>query len=136
MANVTAKRIVCLANSWKKGERCIAGKELLEDGLPGAWVRPVSNREDEAVNEIERQYRDGSEPAVLDVIDVPLIEARPEGHQQENWLLDPDHYWTRERRVPVEDLHRLVDPVEHLWANGYPYRGGLTTEYPNRRLGA
>ena len=95
MAEFTTKRIVCLANSRKRGGRCIAGKELLVGGLAGAWVRPVSNRENEAVDDGERQYRDGTEPAVLDVIDVPLIEARPKGHQQENWLLNPDHYWTR-----------------------------------------
>ena len=117
----------------EKGERCIAGKELLEDGLPGAWVRPVSNRENEAVNGIERQYRDGSEPAVLDVIDVPLVEARPNGHQQENWLLDPDHYWTREKRASVDDLYRLVDPVGQLWANGFPYSGGLNNRVPESK---
>ena len=72
----TIKRIVCLANSRKEGDRCIAGKELLADGSPGGWVRPVSDRGDEAVNESERQYEDGDEPRVLDVVDVPLLELR------------------------------------------------------------
>lgn len=125
MADIIAKRIVCLANSWKKGGRCIAGKELLKDGRPSVWVRPVSDRESEAVDQSERQYRDGSEPAVLDVVDVPLLEARPRGHQQENWLLNPEYYWTREKRVTVGDLHRLVDPVEHLWIYGSESRNGL-----------
>ena len=97
MADVAAKRIVCLANSRKEGDRCIAGKELLADGSPGGWVRPVSDREDEAVNASERQYEDGSEPHLLDAIDVPVRQARPKGHQQENWLLDPDRRWRRIR---------------------------------------
>ena len=133
MADIAAKRIVCLANSRKKGGRCIAGKELLADGRPGGWVRPVSDRENEAVNEIERRYRDRSKPAILDLIDVPLLEARPRGHQQENWLLNPEYYWTREKRVSIEDLHRLVDPVEQLWVNGYPYRGGLNNRVPGSK---
>ena len=34
------KRIVCLANSRKEGDRCIAGIELTEDGSPGGWCVP------------------------------------------------------------------------------------------------
>ncbi len=125
MADIITKRIVCLANSWKKGGRCIAGKELLKDGSTGAWVRPVSNREDEALDRCERQYRDGSEPAVLDVVDVPLFKARPRGHQQENWLLNPEYYWTLEKRVNVGGLRQLVDPVEQLWSGGSESSNGL-----------
>ena len=73
----TAKRIVCLANSRKMSGRCIAGKELLEDGRVGGWIRPVSDREDEEVSEFERQYDDGAEPRILDVIDVPVLNSLP-----------------------------------------------------------
>lgn len=81
------KRIVCLANSRKLSGRCIAGKELVE---PRRWIRPVSVREHEEVSEYERQYEDGSDPRVLDIFDVELLEPRPRTYQQENWLLDPD----------------------------------------------
>ena len=87
--STAVKRIVCLANSRKQKERCIAGKELLADGRPGGWVRPVSDRGDEAVSSFERQYKDRTEPRVLDVIDVPVLEERPNTYQSENWLLDP-----------------------------------------------
>lgn len=83
------KRMVCLANSRKRlAGRCVAGR-VLENGQPTGWIRPVSNREHEEVSECERQYQDGSEPRLLDVIDVPLIESKPKGYQTENWLLDP-----------------------------------------------
>ena len=79
----SVKRIVCLANSRKLSGRCIAGREF--DGRrAGDWVRPVSDSEHEEVSQRERQYEDGSDPKVLDIIDVPLVEARPlaEGHWQ------------------------------------------------------
>ena len=102
-ATVNIKRIVCLANSRKMSGRCIAGKELLEDGRPDGWVRPVSDRENEEVSEYERQYEDGGDPRVLDVIDVPVLSARPKSYQQENLLLDPGYYWERVRRVAPDD---------------------------------
>lgn len=94
----TVKRIVCLANSRKLNGRCVAGKELA-GGRPGGWVRPVSAREHEEVSEYERQYEDGSDPRVLDTMDVPLLDPRPRGYQQENWLLDPDQYWVKVGRA-------------------------------------
>ena len=93
------KRIVRLANSRKLNGRCIAGKELLADGLPGGWIRLVSNRENEEVSEYERQYEDGSDPRVLDVIVAPVLMAKPKNYQRENWLLDPAYYWVRVRRA-------------------------------------
>src|SRR2546430_11988689 len=88
------KRLVCLANSRKLNGRCIAGREWLND-RPGAWVRPVSDRPHQEVSEYERQYQDGSDPRPLDIMDVPVIQQCPSIHQTENWLLDPDEYWTK-----------------------------------------
>ena len=127
---VKTKRIVCLANSRKLNGRCIAGKEILEDGRIGRWVRPVSTRESEEVSEYERQYEDGSEPRVLDVIDVPLIRARPKNYQQENWLLDPDLYWERVRRVSWTDLAQFTDPEAPLWSNGSSTFNGENDQIP------
>ncbi len=74
------KRILCLANSRKLSGRCIAGREIMNK-LPGPWIRPVSGREHQEVSEQERHYQDGSDPMVLDVIDVPLVEPRPHQFQ-------------------------------------------------------
>ena len=114
MQETTTKRIVCLANSRKMSGRCIAGKELSPDGRPSGWIRPVSDRESEEVSEYERQYEDGSDPRVLDVIDVPVIQAKPKDYQQENWLLDPEYYWEKIRSVSKDELGQFIDSVTSL----------------------
>lgn len=118
------KRIVCLANSRKLNGRCVAGIELSADKRLG-WIRPVSAREHEEVSEYERQYVDGSDPRLLDVMDVPLIAPKPKDYQQENWLLDPDHYWQRVAQLKWSDLGALVDPVGRLWVDGDSTYNGL-----------
>ena len=48
-----------------------------QSGTPGSFrVRVV-------------EYRDGSDPKLLDIVDVPLLRQCPEEYQRENWLLDP-----------------------------------------------
>ncbi len=112
------KRIVCLANSRKLSGRCIAGKEMVRGRVVG-WARPVSARPHEEVSEYERQYENGGDPQVLDVIDVPLRAARPKGYQQENWLLDKKWYWVKVGRIRRDRLRRFTD---HLAMSHWPDR--------------
>lgn len=130
MGTTTTKRIVCLANSRKLSGRCIAGKEILENGSPGGWVRPVSSRPTEEVSEDERQYMDGTDPRVLDVINVPLMKAQPKDYQTENWLLDPRNYWTKLGKLEVNELYGYIDPAQELWTNGNSTFNGLNDQIP------
>jgi len=125
----TVKRIVCLANSRKVGGRCIAGREWTGSQV-GAWIRPVSSRPHEEVSEEERQYEDGSDPKVLDLVDIPLIAARPRAWQQENWLLDPMAYWARRGRVGWQDLAAFADAPAVLWLNGFSTYHGQHDRVP------
>lgn len=118
------KRIVCLANSRKQSGRCVAGKELRGEG-PGAWVRPVSDRPFEELLPRDRRCRDGSEPRLLDLIDVPLRAPRPRTYQCENWLLDRAHPWGRAGRLDWDDLAACADDPPTLWTNGSSSLHGL-----------
>lgn len=112
-----AKRILCLANSRKPGGRCVAGREILPIGA-GPWIRPVSQQPGEAVSWAERRYADDRDPAVLDVMDVPLLESRPHACQTENWLLDPSRRWQFVRRASWAELLRFVESPQTLWLDG------------------
>ena len=123
------RRIVCLANSRKLHGRCVAGREWM-GGRAGRWIRPVSDREHQEVSEYERQYEDGSDPRVLDVIDIPVLEPRPASFQSENWLLDPEHYWEKVGRMSWFDLPALADPAQPLWFDGHSTYHGMNDRIP------
>ena len=133
MQNV--KRIVCLANSRKLHGRCVAGREWDGD-YAGRWIRPVSERTGQEVSEYERQYEDGSDPRVLDIMDVPLLEARPKDWQTENWLLDPEYYWEKAGRLSWFDLSALADPAGLLWIDGHHTYKGRNDKIPLEAAGS
>ena len=61
-------QIICLANSWKRGERCIAGIDLKTQN----WIRPVYDRLKGGCVPKNVRWINGKEPQILDVIDIPL----------------------------------------------------------------
>lgn len=129
-------RLLCLASSDMPGGRCIAGKELLANSGTGrwhigGWIRLVSGREKAGLSFQERQYTDGTDPSVLDVMDVPVLKAHPESYQQENWLLDPGR-WRKVRRMAPNELTQFTDPTSSLWIDGCSSLNGQNDRIPIR----
>ena len=132
----TIKRITCLAFSRQQGGHCIAGKSLENHGI-GEWIRPISNREDEAVRTSECRYANSlgyRYPKVLDVMDIPLLKHNPRLHQRENWLLDPSKNWQKAGRVRWRDLENMTDPVTSLWSVGSPLQSRRNDRVHSDRL--
>ncbi len=123
------KRIVCLANSYKPGGRCVAGREISRGNQLGRWVRPVCEGEEGGVGD-ERLYEDGSDPQVLDVIEVPVLGAKPEYHQTENWLIHPEYYWEKVNQLAPSDIEGFIHPTEPLWLDGYNTSNGQNDRIP------
>jgi hypothetical protein len=114
---MATKRFICLANSRKLNGRCVAGIEIA-DGKPAGWLRPVSGHGHGEVSEADRRYKDGGDPALLDIIDARFKEAKPEEHQQENWLIDDQYYWVKKGRLKRGDLATFATPEGPLWGFG------------------
>jgi hypothetical protein len=132
---VTVKRILCLANSKKLSGRCVAGREISAAGA-GPWLRPVSARSSEEVSELERHYKNGADPKLLDVIDVPLLQPHPHSCQTENWLLDPSQHWQFVRRADWNELVTHVEAPPTLWINGHSTYNGAHDQIPQAEADA
>lgn len=107
----------------------MAGKEVLKAAL-GAWIRPVSARPTSEVSAEERQYEPGAEPAILDIIGVPLRAPAPDNPQTENHIIDAGLHWRKLGQFAWEKLPELSDSPPSLWANGSSSFHGLNDRMP------
>jgi len=109
------KTIVCLANSYNPPNgRCIAGGKYFQKA--GDWIRPVSARPTAEVSFSEYRYENNASPKLLDIVDVPLLDAEPRHHQVENHVIDSGQRWVKRDELPFEALEELCDPAS-LWIN-------------------
>ncbi len=117
------KQIICLANSRKKSGSCIAGLEIRGKQI-GAWIRPVSQRQYEEISTADMKLTDNSEPKLLDILEIKLLEPRPKSCQTENHLTDEKSPWVKIGRFDLTQLPRLCTFPNPLWINGsHSYKG-------------
>jgi hypothetical protein len=116
------RRLLILANSVKKHERCVAGREIVRVSPLnlGDWVRPVSAREGGALSQVELKLKDGGAVQVFDDVIACLNQHHPGEGQPENWTLGQDAPWERKGRIP---MHRalaslLEETPPSLWGAG------------------
>ncbi|NBB77876.1 MAG: hypothetical protein GVY36_00255 [Verrucomicrobia bacterium] len=125
------KRILCLANSRKMSGRCVAGREIFDDGAPGAWVRPVSARPHQEISEEDRSYEDGETAQVGDIIYIPMKRHVPNGYQPENHLIDDGFYWAKDRVARWAEITAAAEMVNGpIWLNGFSSYNGLNDRVP------
>lgn len=118
------KTIVCLANSFRPGGSCVAGVEY-NNGAFGDWIRPVSNRVDQAINIDEKTYANGTQVALLDVIEITFEAHNPEQHQTENWVISSGVRWRKVGQLSQAQAQDAVAPPNRaLWGPaGSTYNG-------------
>lgn len=122
---MTYTRLICLANSSKRKERCVAGI----DPISGQWIRPISP-----------QYPDGKVPGstpitinnrdrtlaelnLLDIVDIPLDTIGPDfGFTCENRTILPGS-WKLIGKATIEDIIPFINfcpPILHNAARRVP----------------
>jgi len=120
------RTIVCLANSIKHHpSRCIAGKEWSPAGTE-QWIRPVTDyRIDEgAIPLSASRLQDGTQPQLLDVIEIPFSDPVPHSCQVENHMISGGA-WQKQCRLTWNDLQSMVEDHYDVWGSGNSSRLGL-----------
>lgn len=121
------KLFICLANSKKYNQRCIAGIELEKSshkgyrykiarrGVNPIWIRPVSDSEH---GEVSSELVDHIN--LLDIVEVNVKAVAPQGYQSENVLFD-------NRRLQVVDrIDKIETLIDKLLTAGAPTLFGNT----------
>lgn len=125
------KRIICLANSNKdlcnNTGRCIAGKDGTNNSI---WIRPISSRPTEEISIEERLYENEEEPQILDIIDIEVLENRPNTFQTENQLINHEYYWVKVGTYNIDEIDHLLDNPSSLWENNDSSFYGLNDRIP------
>ncbi len=113
------KRIVVLANSTKRHNRCVAGKEISWDATQyhaAGWIRPVDRNEAEGAVSLQvMRYEDGTCPQVLDIVDVPILTHAADVNHPEDWVIDTTKRWKRLHQLPAAFVPHLCDDGGDLW---------------------
>lgn len=102
------KYILCLANSHKYNERCIAGVEMINKGGDKfylnkseekiKWFRPISfSQHGEISSEIAEQMK------ILDIFEIEIIKECPMGYQSENVIIDEKSFKFIKSVVPEKE---------------------------------
>ncbi|MEK7222223.1 MAG: hypothetical protein AAB130_03850 [Nitrospirota bacterium] len=96
---------ICLANSIKKGGRCIAGLRTNGEG----WVRPVNPLTGSLYS---HQYvlDNGRDIELLDIVKVSLQEPCPQPYQPENWTLN-NQPWHFVRQLSHSEAKSTIESI-------------------------
>ncbi|MGN0507243.1 MAG: dual OB domain-containing protein [Lachnospiraceae bacterium] len=114
-------RLIIMTESSKFSGKCVAGINV----ETGSWVRLVSDDEEThgAIQDSDLYYEDGTKCEVLDVVDVPVIEACGDEIQPENVLMDTSKYIKYVRVASMDDVLE-AHPAEtrtYILGNQYSY---------------
>ncbi len=115
---ISTEQIICLSNSLKINERCVAGIAL----TTGKWVRPVSALypENGSVPQSVRLI-EGKEPELLDILEIPLDKVGQDfGFACEN-LTILDGEWKILGKVNPSDLIKYCTNSSTVLHNSSKY---------------
>jgi len=108
------KRFICLANSRKLGQHCVAGIDS-----NGNWVRFV-NPGGSALSKLDIADKQGKIPRLLETWKVVVRKKEPLYFQPENWVIDSSTYWELSSDEQIyPDLDEYLDKEEF---EGFHYK--------------
>jgi hypothetical protein len=113
------KRIICLANSWKHRERCIAGIEI----ETGKWIRPVCDKLYPQDGRVPQQIRlvNGREPKSLDILEIPLANTGNNFDFESENLSVLEGAWKCLGKAKIHDILPYCSNSNYILHNSWKY---------------
>jgi hypothetical protein len=118
----TNTKIICLANSKKYGDRCVAGIEvketeyvfeIVQEGSKNKWIRPVSHS---GYGEFPTMIAQNIK--LLDVVELEIKEYCPSGYQSENaYFTDSSVKHVSSIQLSSTNLDQLTSECSLLFGN-------------------
>lgn len=123
------KTILVLANSIKKGGRCVVGIEIKEwlSGRPilGDFIRPIDRTAPEGSLRISTTTIDKRIVQPLDVIEVTLSGYANDPNHPEDWIVVNQAFqWRHIMELPVEALQLVPHSSEDIWGQDHAIEPG------------
>lgn len=126
MSQTTQKTILVLANSLKKGGRCVAGLEatLTKENTYklGKWIRPVDPDQDEGTIPSLRTLINGRYIKPLDLVRIGFTAPADDPFHPEDVRIDTTQHWILEGHMEAASVFSsLPDESEDLWGRASAY---------------
>lgn len=115
------KYFICLANSYKHGNRCLAGIEVTLNGDGNysvirnrngdpKWIRPISKFTDAGAIPTTQ----AKDIKLFDIVVATQVEHCPQGAQQENYFYDSLSVVGNEQKVSLDAIRSFLDTSHSL----------------------
>lgn len=105
------KTIIIFANSVKRHQHCVAGKDILTK----EWIRPVSTSEEKELTNQQCTCDNFQEPVrLLQQINIDFLKHDPLENQPENYLIS-DIKWSQSGFINRDDVNDYLDEPDSLW---------------------
>ncbi len=125
------KRIVVLANSIKKGARCVAGREVgFESQLvSGTWIRPVSGESEGELEPRHMRIESGVRLKALEIVDIPFTRYSSDPIHPEDWIVDTKRAWQKVGELDANTLDTFAEQPKNLWLESTSHTERVTGKF-------
>ena len=118
--------IMTLANSEKKGEKCVAGKRLTLNERNTydihEWIRPVHPDTEEGEIPTPLTLFQGHALEPLDVVAIDFEGSADDPHHPEDMVIVRNRPWNLRHQIDEKYLRNFCDTPENLWGPAHSRR--------------
>jgi hypothetical protein len=116
----STEKLLILANSEKKGGKCVAGKRLTlrEDTNTydvHEWIRPIHPNTSEGEIPISLTIINGKQLAPLDVVEIVFEGTADDHNHPEDYKIEPSKPWKLVHAIEAESVPGFCDDPGDLW---------------------